>query len=406
MRRSFTFTVLLIFNVMTIAKAQTLHEYIAEAMENNPELKAIESTYQEKEKAIDAAYSLPNTTVGIGYFVSEPETRTGAQKARVSAEQKLPWFGTLQAKASEAKAISEVEKNQVEVTKRKITLAIKKSYYKLYALKAKENILEQQKTILKQTREVVLAALENNKATAIDVLKINITENEIKDEIEKLKGAILNEELQFNALLNRDGFEQLVIPNNLIIPEEEPTLTIGEVEYHPELLKYDLIHEVVNQQQRVNKKESLPSIGVGLDYVVVEERPNQVFNDNGKDIWMPKISMSIPIFNKKYNTKNKTLAIAQERVDYERTSTQNKLRQILEKAINDRITTRINYDTQQKNIQQIEEAEKIAIGAYQAEKIAFEEILELQQMRLKFEKKKVEIIQNYFIQTAIINYLN
>ena len=40
-------------------------------------------------------------------------------------------------------------------------------------------------------------------------------------------------------------------------------------------------------------------IGLGLDYINVEERPNMDFSDNGKDIVMPMVSVSIPIFNKK-----------------------------------------------------------------------------------------------------------
>ena len=40
-------------------------------------------------------------------------------------------------------------------------------------------------------------------------------------------------------------------------------------------------------------------IGFGLDYITVSERPSMYFSENGKDIVMPMVSVSIPIFNNK-----------------------------------------------------------------------------------------------------------
>ena len=49
-------------------------------------------------------------------------------------------------------------------------------------------------------------------------------------------------------------------------------------------------------------------IGFGLDYIPVEKRPNMDFADNGKDIFMPMVSLSLPIFNKKYKLKKSQLS--------------------------------------------------------------------------------------------------
>jgi hypothetical protein len=42
-----------------------------------------------------------------------------------------------------------------------------------------------------------------------------------------------------------------------------------------------------------------------LDYVPVSERPDMNFSDNGKDIVMPMVSISIPIFNNRYKSITK-----------------------------------------------------------------------------------------------------
>ena len=71
--------------------------------------------------------------------------------------------------------------------------------------------------------------------------------------------------------------------------------------FHPELLKFDKLFRSIEQSELLNQKESSPKIGFGLDYINVSERPDINFIDNGKDIIMPMISLSIPIFNKNTN---------------------------------------------------------------------------------------------------------
>ncbi|MDY8134722.1 TolC family protein [Aquimarina sp. 2201CG5-10] len=395
------------FSLFTLQNnAQTLQEYITEAEQNNPQLKALQYTYEATVEKVKESGSLPNTTIGTGYFVSEPETRTGAQKAKFSAQQKMPWFGTLKARRDKELTQSEVQKNEIEIARRKIALKVKQRYYELYSLKAKELVLKEQKQLLENYKEVAISEVAGNKATTLDVLKITIAQNELDNKIEILKGNILNVETSFNKLLDRDGFDELLVPDNLIIPEEEPTMSIDEVTYHPELLKYDHLDEVVNAQKRVNDKERLPGLSLGLDYVVVEERPNLNFDDNGKDILMPMVSLSIPLFSKKYQSKDKQFDLMQEGYLQQRESEQNRLEEILEKAINNRITARINYNTQLKNVEQTKQAEEVALTLYKTDQLKFDELIELQNMILNFEIKKIEAITNYFVQTSFINYLN
>ena len=65
--------------------------------------------------------------------------------------------------------------------------------------------------------------------------------------------------------------------------------------WHPELLKYDKLYESIEQSELLNLKESSPMIGFGLDYINVSERPDMNLSDNGKDIVMPMVSLSIPM---------------------------------------------------------------------------------------------------------------
>ncbi|MBQ4802826.1 TolC family protein [Aquimarina sp. MMG015] len=390
---------------LNITSAQTLQEYIREAKENNPELKAAQNVLDVSLEKVHEVGGLPNTTIGTGYFVSEPETRTGAQKARFNVQQNIPWFGTIKARKETASTESEVNKNELEIAKRKITLLVEQTYYRLYELKARQKILVEQNKLLDTYIEIALKEVENNRASTVDVLKFNIAKNNLQNEEEILKGKILTAETAMNQLLHRDGFDPLVVPDNLFIPEEEPTMILDDITYHPELMTYDHLGDLLDKKESVNAKESLPSIGIGLDYVIVEERPNISFSDNGKDIVMPKISLSVPLFSKKHKSRSKQYELQKEEVYQKREASQNNLENMMEEAINNRITARINYDTQQKNIMQAKQAEEIILSAYQTTQLNFEDVLDVQQMLLDFENKKIEAIAMYFMQTAVLNYL-
>ncbi|WP_378186440.1 TolC family protein [Aquimarina sp. W85] len=386
--------------------AQTLHDYQREALTNNPELKALQYHLEQSEEKISVAGSLTNTKISAGYFVQEPETRTGAQKARFSAQQSVPLFGIRKAQKETARLLSSVEQNNLEVAKNVLFLDIKRTYYNIYALKAKQNILKARYQLLETYREIGLTALSTNRATAVDILKINIALNEVRNKEEILKGEILSTEKEFNSLLNRDGFEAIHVVDNLFIPEEEPTMVLNETSNHPELLRYEYLTNVVDARLKLNKREALPSLGFGLDYIIVQERTDMEISDNGKDIVMPMVSVSIPLFTNRYKSQSKQFVLEQNELSQQYEAVHHQLENRLERAINERITSRINYDTQQKNIEQAKQVEQILRARYETSQIDFDQILAVQNMLLDFEYNKVEAIKEYFIQTAVIAYLN
>lgn len=123
------------------AEAQQLQSYIQEAESNNPDIQAFELRYNIAEEKVNEVNALPNTEFGAGYFISEPETRTGAQRARFSVKQMLPWFGTITARENYASSMADAEYVEIAIAKRKLALSVSQSYYQLYAITAKQQVL-------------------------------------------------------------------------------------------------------------------------------------------------------------------------------------------------------------------------------------------------------------------------
>ena len=133
--------ILVFLFVSAFAKAQQLQSYIEEAQSNNPEIQAFELRYNIAEEKVNEANWLPNTEVSAGYFVSEPETRVGAQRARIGFKQMLPWFGTITARENYAASMAEAEYVEIIIAKRKLALSVAQSYYRLYEIQAKQRVL-------------------------------------------------------------------------------------------------------------------------------------------------------------------------------------------------------------------------------------------------------------------------
>ena len=391
--------------VSTFAKGQQLQSYIQEAERNNPQIQAYELRYNIAQEKVNEVNTLPSTTLSAGYFVSEPETRTGAQRARFSVSQMLPWFGTITARENYASSMVETEFVEIAIAKRKLALTIAGSYYELYGIESKQGVLDENIQLLKTYERLALTSVEVGKASAIDVLRLQIRQNELQQQKEVLQQEYLAEQALFNNLLNRRESMAIELVPTLVLPLEDPFFQQDSLRLNPELIKYDRLYESITQSELLNHKESAPNIGFGLDYIPVSERPDMSFSDNGKDIVMPMVSFSIPIFNNRYKSISKQNELRQKEIESQKIERLNLLETTFAKAIAMRNQARINFNTQEKNLKQARDAEEILIKNYETGTIDFNDVLDIQELQLKFQMNSIEAVKSYYVQSAVINYL-
>ncbi|MEH6537252.1 MAG: TolC family protein [Psychroserpens sp.] len=385
--------------------AQQLETLIEEGLANNPEIQTFEFKHQVAKEKVNEVNTLPNTQIGVGYFVSEPETRTGAQRFKISTKQMLPSFGSITARENYKNSLADAVYEDVAIAKRKLVASISQSYYSLYALKEKQAILDENIALLKTYEELALTSVAVGKASAVDVLRLQMRQNELEQLKQILEQDYLAELTNFNKLLNRDKNAQVIIANKLVMLSENNLINSENLALHPELLKYDKLYKSVEQSELLNQKESSPMLGFGLDYIAVSERPNMNFSDNGKDIIMPMISISIPIFNNKYKSKTKQNELQQQEILAQKENRSNTLEALLDKAIRNSNSARISYNTQTKNLKQAKDAETILVKSYETGTIDFNDVLDIQELQLKFQINQIESIKKKYLQTTIINYL-
>jgi len=386
------------------SNAQQLENLIKEGLEKNSKIQLFNLKYQVAKEKINEASTLPNTQIGVGVFVSEPETRTGAQRFKLSANQMLPSFGSITARKNYKNAVADAVYVDIAIEKRKLVASISQSYYTLYALKNKQQILSENISLLEKYETILLKYVEVGKASAVNVLRLQMRKNDLTASKQVLQQEFLAEQTLLNKILNRDKNIPISISELLMLSESD-LINLENLDLHPELLKYDKLYQSIEKSELVNKKEQNPMFGFGLDYIAVSERPNMSFTDNGKDILMPMATISIPLFNKTYKSKTKQNELMQQEIITQKQDKKNRLITLLDKALKARNSAIINYNTQVKNLKQATNAETVLFKNFETGSVNFNDILEIQELQLKFQINKIESIKAYYLQTTIINYL-
>ncbi len=374
------------------AHSQTVEEYVEEALRENPGIKSAETKYRiSAEKASEISWG--NTEFSGGYSFGEMEMGM-MPTAEFSVMQMVPWFGMLGAKRNYATALADAEQIEKEIAERNLALAVEQKFYKLYELKAKQKVIDSNVQLLQVYEQMALTSVEVGKASAVAVLRLQMRQNDLLEKKQVLEKEYVSEKQAFEKMLNRQESRPLSIPDTLELPSEEKFTR--NLHLHPELVKYEKLDRAISLSESVNRKESSPQLGIGAEYMYFTDNPDMV---------MPMVSLSIPIFNKKYRSVTRQNKLRQEELEFQKQQTFNQLSASLYQAIASRDAARIKVETQTKNLRQAENAQQILLRSYETGTIDFREVLDVQELQLQFQMKRIEAVAAYFQQQAIIEYL-
>lgn len=405
-RRSGMLAVIVSLFFFLTGTAQQLQPYLTQALENNPKIQAFELRYETARERIEEVGVLPETQFSVGYFASEPETRTGPQQYKLSVQQMIPWFGTITARENYASSLADAQYVEIATAQRQLLLNVAENYYRLYAIRAKQRVLEQNIDLLEAYEELALTSLEVNQASSVDVLRLQMRQNQLRERLENFDEEFKAEQAAFNTLLNAERGATVKVYDSLAVPQEDPVQLPEVPQVHPELLRFDKLYESVGEAEKMNRKEALPDLGFGLDYVSVGEATAMEAPDSGKDILMPMVSITIPIFGNKYKSVTRQNELKQRELNAQRENRHNELVSRLETALSNRAEARISYRTQLLNIEQANDAEEILRRNYETGTIDFNDVLDVQELQLNFELNLIEAVKNYYQASANINYLS
>ena len=298
--------------IVLAGQAQSLNDYLKMAAGNNPGLKAKHKMYLAALEAINQNAALPDPTLSFGYFISPVETRLGPQQFRISFTQMFPWKGTLPLKKKAASQLAQLRSEEFMEAKNQLFLKIQLKWLALYELEKEISITQENLNLLKTYEPLTRTKYEANLVSLSDLVRvqINLEAGETELALLKLKRKPLKAE--FNLLLNRDEAQAVNFEDSLRqYITTKPTFD-SMMAASPQIKAARMKIEMAKTQIGLAAKQSKPNIGLGLDYTVVGKRADAAVSGNGRNILMPRVSISLPIFKKKNRARQNLAKLAKE----------------------------------------------------------------------------------------------
>lgn len=388
--------------------SQMLNDYLQAAGENNPEIQSAFYEYQAALQEVPIRGALNDPEIGFGYFVSPIETRVGAQEARVSLTQMLPWFGTLSQRKSVASQEAKVSFEEFQERRNRLFFSVQERWYEIYFMEQSIDILEQNIQILESFEETTLQKYESGTGKQIDVLRVQIELEELRNQLR-----IQNDEIgvlknDFNNLLNRNPAIEVKGPEQL-----EPVAAIPEADdlyarilaRNPSLRQLEYESRAKQDEIALARKSNRPSFYVGMDYTFVSDRPVEV-NDNGQDAFMLRGKVKVPIFRKSNHARVEQARQLEKSVNFAKIERKNRLQTDLETALKDLKSADRNLKLASEiQINNAEQAVEMLLTEYANEGVEFEEVLRMQQRLLDYHLRHEQALSNMNIANAYLHYL-
>lgn len=391
------------------ASAQSLDSLLKVALENNLELKVLKNEYFAALEKAPQVKQLPDPIAGVGGFLLPVETRLGAQIIRLSASQTFPWFGTLNSKEDLENAKAKAIYERIGAEQLNLFYQVKTAYYRLYEMQQSQIIIHRDITILEALKNLALTKVESGKATAADVLRVQLKIEEFNQELEILETAKINPTAEINQLLYRPLATPIEINDMLSfanIPFDKDTLAANIQDNHPILRMFELQQEVSRKSILLNDLGGKPSFGAGLDYIFVNSRTDAEPAHNGRDILQIRASVKIPLYRQKYKAKDQEERFKIVALDNKKADVLSRFISTIEKTYADFKTAQLKASLYQQQIELTKAAINILEVDYSTDGSNFDELLRLEKELIDYDLKILKtIVQSHIAKSSIERFI-
>jgi outer membrane protein TolC len=452
---------LFLFSLITgNSKGQNLEDYLMEAAENNPGLKAGFLRYHAALERVPQAGALPDPQLSFGIFVMPMERFAGDQMASVSLMQMFPWTGTLTAAKEEMSWMARAEYEAFRETKSELFYEVRTAWHALQLLESELEVTRENLGLLMTMEQIALARFKSggqaagtpgppqdmnrsvnqtagsqgnrmggmamqgpSKAAApsggsnmapmgsmesigggmADVLRIRMEINEMQNRLSELEEKRVPLLARFNLLLNKPAHAQVSLPDTLTT--EPWTVLWSDVSdsvmaRNPMVKMLELEEASLVARAKMNRKMGLPMIGVGLQYDIFRPGENTPAMMNGRNMLMPMATISVPLWRKKYDAAVREAEVLRQSVAIQIQETSNRLVVSYEEVHAERKDASRRMNLFQDQALLSEQILNILIAQYSAEGTRFEEVLRMQQQLLEYRLKYLEAITDGNVAAA------
>lgn len=440
-------------------KAQSLDDYLVQAAENNPGIKAAYAKYMAATERINQP-SLPDPQLQVGFFFRPMERFMGNQQADIQLMQMFPWFGMISTQKEEANQMAIAQYQLFLEEKNQLLFQVKSTWYELFRMNEEIRISKENLEFLKKYERLALikyqasappssgsspssSPIPNTSSSATgasgmnsmsaggsqkstpsepmsggmgsslgfgmsDVLQIRIDMKELENNIELLEANLEPLQIKFNQLLNREIREEISLADTLDplrLDFEKLAILDSIKSNNPMLAMYSSEMAALDQQARMAKLDGRPMLGAGVNYMPFTSRPENGMMMGGQDMVMPMITMTLPIYRKKINSRIKETEYLKESAFQNRQKTENLLAMEWANSIRDWEDAERKIKLYSEQTDLVNQNLQLRLTAYTNSGQDFEEVLRTQQRLLDYQLRRINAINQQYQSLAMLEML-
>lgn len=389
---------LFLFLNSPILFAQSKEDWINKAMENNPNILALEAKMKELSKSGETLYEWAATQIDFSVIEWTPKDINPYYRPTLSISQEIPWFGTRKSKQANFQAQYAYQDMSNKQWKALLVKEIADQYAELQFLKEQKVVLVEQAEVLDAIYQNLLVKLETNQVSAWELILLENEQKDLEAAMQKSENKFQIEKQIFELLIGQE-IQDLEL-EALKLPEIGLAQEIGN---HPRLSALEAEKQSLEASKSELKLEYAPKLSLGLHYEAAMPVEPTYLTD---DMIMPSIGLSIPIFHNKKKNKMEKLNLAQASLDAEILNEKNLLAQELKSIQTQFFDSQTDYQVSLAKAENLEEAMDLLWTAYEANKVNFQEVNRIKAQQIQNKLEHLSYLKIINQQEHYLNYLS
>lgn len=443
----------------------SLSLYLSMAAKNNPAVLQKFTEYKAALQKVPQVGSLPDPELNVGVFLSPMEQMAGNQVADIKLMQMFPWFGVLKNAKDEMSLMAKAKFEAFRDAKVQTYYNVQRTWYELQKVRQIIRITEQNIDLLKTVERISLVkfrvasigkASSGNSSSSpsapsgntsagntgmnsmggggnstpasssspamsgggmgsattgsglADVYRIRMEQGELENSFALLKNQEQTIVARFNSYLSRPMTSRVVTPGKLVADSSGISLEAFSDTLFSEnpmlgMIRYE--EQSAEARRKMVTKMGYPMVGVGLNYSLINKSPMSSSEMNGKDMLMPMVSLTLPIYRKKYKAMQAEAELMKTASQQGYQATANTLQAEYYEAMQlyqDAARRMKLYDNQSALAQK---SLDITIKSFSASGAGLTDLLTIRRQLLDYDQKQIEAISDYNIAVAWVKRL-
>jgi outer membrane protein TolC len=279
-------------------------DYLRYALFHNPDVEAAYQRWRVAAERLPQVSALPDPRLNFGYYLVEVQTRTGPQEARLGFQQTVPWPGKLKDKEDAASRAAVAMWRHFEAARLAVSERVISSLHDLEYLDATISITSENLELLRSFEEVLRARYRVGAGSHPELIRVQVELGLVEDRLAQLRAMRPVYVADLNAVLNRRS--DAPVQSVRAIPARVASVNADELfemalRSNPALLALEDSIEEQRYLAEVARKDGLPDLTVGLDYVFTGNAAMSSVPDSGEDPILLSFGINLPVWREKYD---------------------------------------------------------------------------------------------------------